>query len=172
MNNRKEEQIEIDKIYNDIQNTLGFIPNILQLCSMNYNVLKAVWGNTKEILTMSFEEQKFHLILRLLVSNENSCEYCVGVYEGMLINKYKIDVEEIQKLKQEPQKAPLQESYIELLLFALKSFNNPKLIELSDLEDLEKLKFKPKQIFDAIHNAKYMTVINTLATTYKVEVDM
>ena len=173
------EMIEIEKadgkvkeVFDDIKNTMGYIPNILHLTSINSNVLEAVWLNTKEILTMDEESQKFHILLRLLISNENSCEYCVGIYEGMLITKFDISKEELQTIKKDPSLAPLSKKFIRLLFFALKTFDNPKQSTLMDLEDLEQLGCTPKEIFDAVHNAKYMSVINTLASTFKVEVDI
>lgn len=162
---------KIKEIYEDIHGTLGMVPNVLQMCSLNSDILEAQWRNTKSIMGMKEDDRKLHIIIRLLVSDENSCKYCIGIYSSMLINMFRLSTDDISKIKENPSTAPLDEKRKALLLFTLQTTKNPKDITREDIKQLEELGITQKEIFDAVHNAAYIAVMNTLSNTFKVEID-
>lgn len=166
-----EAEGKVKEIYEEVTNGLGKVPNIIQLCSINPDVLEAQWANTKSILSMDKENKKLHIIIRLFVSDENNCEYCTGTYSAMLINMFGMSEDDLVAMKKDPTKAPLSKQNIELLLFTLKAVDNPHDIKKEDIEKLEEFGFSQKEIFDAVYNASNISILNTLSNTFKVVVD-
>lgn len=161
----------VKDIYKDIDSSIGMVPNILQLFSVNTKMLKALWSNTKEIMDMEEDDKKLHIILRLYTSNENSCKYCIGIYSSMLINMFGLSSDEVLSIKEDPSTAPLSDKNKKLLLFTLSALKNPQDVNSDSLKELEDIGITQKEIFDAVHNASYIAVVNTLSSVFKVEID-
>ncbi|MGY2257986.1 carboxymuconolactone decarboxylase family protein [Pseudomonas sp. SDO55104_S430] len=70
-----------------IFNKMGFVPNVLRLTSLSLNALEAL-EEVKRSLNDSFDE-KVRVLVALVVSEENSCLYCLAAhtYIGMNFGK-------------------------------------------------------------------------------------
>lgn len=161
----------IKELYDEIMETLGRLPDVMKLLSVNSHVLEMFWKSTKEVLMMEIEDKKLHLTLRALVATKNDCEYCMKSYRPLVKELYEINEEELNEIVKDPSKAPLELAHKELLLFALKAIENPHSAETTEVRKLEELGFTQKEIFDAVHTTAYMSVINIINDTFKIEVN-
>lgn len=166
-----EAEGKVKKIYGEIIQSFGSVPNALQLWSVNPQALEDQWNSIKVIMAMDIDSQKLHTIIRFLISEDNGCEYCIGFNKGMLLNMYGFSLDEIENIQKDPSSAPLEDKNKALLVFALKSINDAHSINKDDISKLEKLGCSQKNIFDTVQSASHMRVVTTLFDTFKVEVD-
>lgn len=162
---------EIAAVYEEINQTWGMVPNPIQLYSVSPELLKNQWGKYKYLGASECPSQKMYAMIRLLVSKEAECEYCIGLNAGMLIEMFGLSVEEVQALKSDPSTASLDEKEKALLLFVLKAVSDPHSTTAEDLHQLRVLGLSDQQIFEAIEAGATMRAGNIIFDTFKVEVD-
>ena len=162
---------DVKKIFDEIEEAFGSVPNGIRLWSANPQALEMQWHQIKQTLSKDQEHQKLQTIIRYLVSEANDCAYCVGFNGGMLINYYGFSQDLLQEIKTSPEKAPLDAKNKALLLFAMSSLKNPHAITQEDVDALKDQGISEIEIFDIVHSASHMLVVNTLFETFKVEED-
>ena len=162
---------EVKKIFDEIQSMFGMVPNGIRQWSANPQALRVQWESIKVRLSKDKEDQKLHAMIRYLVSDESHCVYCTGFNGAMLINMYGLSQDELIDLQKNPAAAVLSEKNKSLLLFALKSIKNPDAVNEEDINHLKELGISEIEMFDIVHVASHMLVVNTLFKTFKVEKD-
>jgi len=162
---------EVKEIFEEIQAAFGMIPNGISVWSANPALLRLQWDSIKIRLSKDQENQKLHAIIRYLASDENECTYCVGFNGGMLMNYYDVSQEQLIEIQSSPASAPLDEKNKALLIFAMKSIKDSDAVSVKDIQLLKDLGITEEEIFEIVHAASHMTVINTLFKTFKVQQD-
>jgi len=163
---------EVKEIYNEIEAAFGMVPNGISAWSANPALLRNQWESIKIRLSKDQENQTLHAIIRYLASDENNCTYCVGFNGGMLMNYYGVTQEQLLEMQKNPSSAPLGEKNLALLLFAMKSIKSADDVNAEDIEHLKSLDVSEEEIFEIVHAASHMTVVNTLFKTFKVQQDV
>ena len=166
-----EAEGKVKEIYEEIIDGFGSVPKALQLFSISPQAFENQWNNNKMVMAMDMDSQKLHTLIRFLIAEKDSCEYCIGFNKGMLLNMYGLSLEEIESTKSDPSTAPLEEKNRALLVFALKSVNDAHSIKKDDIDALEKIGCTQKEMFDIVQSASQMSVVTTLFDTFKVEID-
>ena len=162
---------EVKEIFDEIQGAFGMVPNGISVWSASPKALRGQWNHIKEIMSKDQESQKLHTIIRYLVSQESDCAYCVGFNGGMLINMYGVTQDALIAMKDDPSSAPLDARNKALLVFAMKSIKNADAVSSEDIQALKDLGIDETEIFDIVHAASHMLVVNTLFKTFKVQQD-
>lgn len=158
-------------VYNEIQSTWNMIPNPIQLFSVSPELLKNQWQKYKYFDTQSTPSAKLNTMIRLLVSSEAQCEYCIGLNAGMLINMFDMSPEAVQQLKADPGTADLVEKEKLLLLFVLKAVDHAHDITENDMLALREVGLSEKEIFEAVNSGATMRAGNIIFDTFKVDID-
>ena len=159
------------EIYGQIQQTFGRVPNALQLHSASPLHLEQAWQNISYY--MEHPNLSFPLLatIRMLVSQENQCNYCIGYNAAMLIERAGYSADQVAAIKADPNNAPLDAKEKAMLLFVLKSTHAPKTVTADDIAQLRALGWSDTDIFDgAAHGARNMAV-DALFNTFKIEND-
>ena len=162
---------KVKKIFIEIQEMLGMLPNGISLWSINPDALKEQWESIKLVLSKDIDVQKLHAIIRYLVSDENQCTYCTGFNKSMLLNHYELSHEQIASLHVDLDRAPLNNKNKALLKFAMKSVKNADSISKKDVDELKELEIPEVCMFNIVKAASHMYVVNTLFKTFKVQND-
>jgi len=162
---------EIKEIFDEIQSAFGMVPNGIRLWSASPDALRGQWDHIKHRMSKDQENQKLHTIIRYLVSGESECAYCTGFNGAMLINHYGVTQDELIAMKDKPYTAPLNEKNKALLVFAMKAIKDANGITASDIDIIKQLGITEMEMFDIVHAASHMLVVNTLFKTFKVEQD-
>ena len=162
---------DVKKIFSEIENAMGKVPNGLKLWSISPRALKAQWAGIKSIMSRPKEEQKLYTIIRYLASDENGCTYCIGLNGGMLINYYGVTQDELIAMQKDPASAPLDEKNKALLLFAMKAIKDADSVNEKDITRLSKLGVSEEEMLNIVLAASHMFVVNTLFKTFKIEQD-
>ena len=162
---------EVAKVYQEINATWKSIPNPIKLYSTNPQMLKNKFESFKLSGTHKSVDGKLQAMIRMLVSKQHDCEYCVGYNEGFLINALKVPASDVLAMKKDPSLAPLPEKEKALLLFVLKATGDSKSTTKEDIENLRKLGWNDGEIFFATSYAADMVAFDILINAFKVHID-
>lgn len=161
----------VAEIYGQVEQAMGRLPNAMRLYSASPDALAAQWQNIGYYFqhpTLSFP---LLASIRMLVSQDNECTYCIGLNEAMLIERAGFTPEQIAAAKRNPADIPLPEKDKALLLLTLKATRTPKAISVADLDALRALGWNDRDLFDAVNHAARNVATDILFNTFKIEND-
>ena len=159
------------EIYHDIESKFGFIPNAIQLDSINPNHMARHWESIHESITHESLSSKLFTLIRLLVSEATHCDYCVGLNAGILMQMHGMSADDIARVKQSPGQAPLEEKERALLQFVMKGIADSNNVTAADVEGLKKLGSSEREIFDALAHGAWQVAGDIMLNAFKVERD-
>jgi len=162
---------KIAEIYEEITGLWGGVPNPIKLLSVNPDALENLWSKLKYQMKLDSPSQKMLSMVRLLVSQESECEYCVGANASSLINNFGLSADEVRDLKIDPTSAPLDEKEKALLLFTLKAVHDSHRTNAFDIKNLHTLGWNDKEILDAVNSGITMLSTDILINAFNVEID-
>ncbi|MDE2089079.1 MAG: hypothetical protein KGJ12_03545 [Gammaproteobacteria bacterium] len=162
---------KVAAVYREIEQSFGRVPNALQMYSASPEVLEQQWRYIQYYRQHPRLSAPLLAMVRMLVSQENQCEYCVGFNAAMLISYLGLTPEQVAATKRDPGKAPLEEKDKAMLLLVLKSIKAPLTVTRQEIEHLVKLGWTEGDIVDAVsHGARNMAV-DVIFNTFKIEND-
>jgi uncharacterized peroxidase-related enzyme len=159
------------EIYQTIQDKFGFIPNAIQLDSVNPNHMARHWEGIQEAIAHESLSAKLFTLIRLLVSEATHCAYCVGLNAGMLMQMHGMSAEQIAEVKQSPQAAPLEEKELALLQFVVQAIGDSNSVTSDDIEGLKQKGCSEREIFDALAHGAWQVAGDIMLNAFKVEPD-
>jgi uncharacterized peroxidase-related enzyme len=162
---------QLAEIYGQMQQIMGRVPNAMRLYSASPEMLAMQW----QYLGYNFQHPALGLALmatiRMLVSKDHECNYCVGFNEGLLIQMAGFTPEQTAAAKLNPADAPLPEKDKAMLLLVLKATRTPHAVEAADLNVLRELGWTDRDIFDAVNHGARNIAADILFNTFKIEND-
>ena len=165
-----EAEGKVAEIYQQVSDAFGFIPNAMNLYSVNPVAMERQWS----YLGYSMQHPKLSNLLlaliRLLVSANKGCDYCVNLNTGILLQNG-LSIEDIQALKEDTTRAPLEEADMAMLQFVLKATDDAHSRSAEEVQQLRDFGFEDKDIFDAVHHGAYMVATEILFDTFNLEND-
>jgi uncharacterized peroxidase-related enzyme len=161
----------VAEIYDSMMNTMGFIPNAFKVFSPSEHVLDKQFSNLGYYMRHKTLGGKLLAFIRLLVSEQEECRYCVTMNSGILL-QYGILPDKLAEIKQDPTKAPLDEKEMAMLLFVLKVVKNSNLIVKEDVENLKKLGWTDKDIMDATYHGTTQVGVDKIFNAFRIETEM
>lgn len=162
---------KVEQVYRDIEGALGYVPNAFRLYSSSPNLLEQHWQQTKYYVGHPTLSSVLLATIRMLVSQENDCAYCVGFNEAMLIQRAGLAPERVAETKRNPEAAPLSDRDRALLLFVLKATKTPKAVDAADLDDLRALGWQDSEIVEAVYHGARNMAADVVFNAFKIEVD-
>ncbi len=164
----QQAQGKVAKVYGEIEQAMGFVPNAMQIFSCSPGMLEARWQNIGYYMQHPSLSFPLLAMVRMLVSQENECEYCVGLNEAMLVNKAGLTPESVAAAKRNPADAPLDEKEKAMLMLVLKATKAPKTVAKSDLDGLRALGWSDGEIVDAVYHGAANIASDVVLNTFKV----
>ena len=162
---------KVADIYRQAEQAFGRVPHALQMYSSSPAMLEQQWQSIGYYMSHPTLGLPLLATVRMLVSQENECAYCVGFNAAMLINVCKQTPEQIAATKKNPQTAPLNDKDKAMLMLVLKATSTPKAVTSEDLQALRTLGWRDADIMDAVsHGARNMAV-DYIFNAFKVEND-
>lgn len=162
---------KVDEVYQGALQMMGYVPNALKLHSINPMKLEHLWQYLGSIMQHPTLSGQLFAMIRMLVSMEQKCEYCVGLNAGMLINEYGLSEDDVQALKKNPENAPLSEKEKALLLLTLKAVNQSNSITSEDVQSLREKGCTDVEIYDAVGHGANQVWGDIMLNAFKVEID-
>lgn len=161
----------VAEIYKQIENTLGRVPNALKTYSTSPELLSRLWHELTYYLSHPRLSQPLLATIRLLVSQHNHCDYCIGFNAGLLINHFGQTPEQVMATQQNPEQTPLADKEKALLLFVLKAVKTPSTINADDIQQIKNLGWEEGDIVDAVTHGARNSAVDIVLNTFKVEQD-
>ncbi|MEN8180435.1 MAG: carboxymuconolactone decarboxylase family protein [Pseudomonadota bacterium] len=162
----------VAEIYQEINEMFGFVPNAIKLDSINPEHMSRHWNAIKESVQHPSLSQKLFTIIRLMISEAQHCEYCIGLNAGMLIQMHGVSQEQIAEIGRDPAQAPLDEKEKALLLFVVKTVNDSNGTTAAEIEDLKAKGCSEREIFDTLAHGAQQAAGDIMLNAFKVEADM
>ena len=162
---------KVAEIYAQIEQRFGRVYQGFQLYSASPELMEQMSQQNRYFMqhpTLGFE---LLAMIRMLVSEQNACAYCIGFNESMLINRGGFSVEQIAAMKVDPSSAPLSEKDKAMLLFVLKGTAEAKSIGKADLDVLRGLGWSERDIVDGLYHGARNVAVDIMFDAFKVEND-
>ncbi len=162
---------DVADVYNAILAQWHMVPNPIKLYSTNPELLKNKWASYQQMDKHKTVGPKLQTVIRMTVSAQHDCQYCVGLNESLLINAFKMDAGKVMAMKKDPTAAPLPANEKALLLFVLKAVHDAKSVTKADIKALNAHGWSDAEIFFATNYAAEMVATDILINAFKVEID-
>lgn len=161
----------VAQVYGQIEQAFGRVPNGMRLFSSSPALLEQNWqqlGYYMQHPRLSFPLLAF---IRMLVSEQHECAYCIGMNESLLINMGGVSAEDVLAARHNPADAPLPEKEKAMLLTVLKTVEAPKTLDKADLDRLRALGWEDGDILDAVYHGARNVAADIMFNAFKVEID-
>jgi AhpD family alkylhydroperoxidase len=161
----------VAQVYGQVEQAMGRLPNAMRLFSVSPDLLTMQWqhiGYYFQHPTLSFP---LLASIRMLVSQDNDCAYCIGMNEALLIERCGFTVEQTAAAKRNPADTPLPEKDKAMLLLTLKATRSPKAVSAADLDALRKLGWNDRDLLDAVSHAARNVAADIVFNTFKIDND-
>ncbi len=157
------------ELFRLIEEKIGYVPNAFKMLAVSETVAR----NQLEFIGWSQSHPslspKFSAILRLLVSREKACSYCIDANTAILQNHFSMTSEQIEALKQNPGDAPLDEREKALLVFVLDAVENSLGVTSADIEALRELGWSDAEILEALYQGAHQVAVDILFNAFNVQ---
>lgn len=162
---------KVAQVYAHFQETMGRVPAGIRLYSSSPDLLEQL--SQQNAYYAQHPSLGFPLLalVRMLVSEQNECAYCIGFNESMLINRLGYTPEQIAAAKRNPADVPLAEKDKAMLLFVLKGTRAPKSVTKDDLDRLRALGWGDRDIVDGLFHGARNAAVDIMFDALKVEND-
>jgi len=162
---------EVRIIFTEIESAFGMVPNLFKTSAHFPPLLKANWDKVKAIMMGGNLSRKVKETIAVLVSKDNSCQYCVGAHSMSLkaIGVTDKTLEHIHNM--DLAKAGFSEKEIALILFAQKANKNPHRIPDWDFQKLINLGATESEIVEALGVMELFTAFNKFIDSLEVALD-
>jgi len=170
---QKDAKGEVKVIYDQVEKAFGTVPAPILQHSVNPESLKALWVQFGSQHNENFSNQ-LQAMMRMTVASSDGldCDYCIGFNEALLLNMFKMDMKEINAVKKDPKNATsLKEKEKKMLIFMVDAVRNPKKVDKAQVDELRKLGWSDKDIFDAVKMSTQMAAMTLLVDTLKIPRD-
>jgi alkylhydroperoxidase family enzyme len=138
------------------------VPTPLVLMSASPELAHLQSGIIRHFMTHSKLDMGLLAMIRYVVANEYNYPFCINLNAGILKMAGGMSDAELQAMKADPEKAPLEEFQKALLRFVVKVIRTPEKVEKSDIDHLHELGWSDQDIFDAAYHGAAMITASTL----------
>jgi alkylhydroperoxidase family enzyme len=158
-------------IFQEIEQVMGRVPGGMQLYAASPALLAQQWqviGYYARHPRLSFA---FSAAVRMLVSQENDCGYCIGFNAALLINHCGWTAEQVAATKRDVAAAPLEAKEKALLRFVLETVNARQPATRDNIDGLVKLGWSESDILDAVALGARNIAVDIIFNAFQIEAD-
>ena len=157
------------KIYDTMLQNVGVVPTPMQMVSASPAILNLSWD-----LLQYYSQHPtlgFALLssIRFLVAEHLNYAFCTEFNKNIL-KKQGLSDEDIEEIKKDPLKVPLEEKEQVMLDFVVKAIKSPDNVEQKDMDQLHEIGWTDRDILDALVHGTNMVGSSILMKTFKMDV--
>ncbi|NTV94515.1 MAG: hypothetical protein HGA75_03760 [Thiobacillus sp.] len=160
---------EVAEAYAWLSRAWGRVPNAFTLMSPSPFLLKQQVEYIGRFASHASLTPPLLACIRMLVSCQTRCDYCIDVNAGLLINMMGWTPEQVAAAQADPAAANLPERERALLAFVLKVTREPLAVAAADLDALRALGWSDAEILEAANYGARMVAADLLLNAFKVE---
>ena len=161
---------KLAELYAEVEQMFGRVPNNARMLGASPALLENQLQLMEYYTGHPTLSTPFLAMVRMLVSKACRTPYCQNLNSGLLL-KSGFTREQIAAMQADPAQAPLDEKQKALLLFVLKSCDNPHSVAAEDLDRLRSLGWSEVDIVDAVAHGARMVGTNIIFNTFKIDQD-
>jgi uncharacterized peroxidase-related enzyme len=162
---------KVAELYGKIRQVMGRVPNAFQMYSASPALMEQQWHQVEYFMQHPSLSPTLLAMIRMLVSQHNDCQYCVGFNESLLINRVGLSPEQVAATKLNPADAPLPEKDQAMLQFVLKATNTPKAIDKAGMDQLRAMGWSDGDILDAVYHGARNVGVDIVFNAFKIDND-
>jgi AhpD family alkylhydroperoxidase len=162
---------KVADVYRDISKVFGRVPNAMQLYSPSPELLAQQWGAMRYYLGHPSLGFPLLATIRMLVSQENDCHYCIGMNGTLLMQMAGWTAEQVAETKRDADAAPLPPGDKALLGFVLKAVVDREPVTRAEIGALTKLGWSEADILDAVAHGARNVAVDIVFNAFQIEDD-
>lgn len=161
---------KVAAIYNTFTEKFGFVPNAFKLTSSSEFLIGMQAASIGYFMTQTALSFPFQAFVRMLVSMNHNCAYCVDMNTGMLLRSG-FTIEQINAAKENPENVPFPEKEKALILFILKVIKDSNSTSEADMIALRELGWQDSEILEATYSGAMQVASDMIFNAFKIEND-
>ena len=155
-------------LYAEVEQMFGRVPNNARMLGFSPALLENQLQLMEYYMGHPTLSTPFLAMVRMLVSKACRSPYCQKLNSGLLV-KAGFTNEQIAAMPADPAQAPLDERHKALLLFVLKSCDNPHSVAAEDVNRLRSLDWNDADMLEAVAHGARMVGTNIIFNTFKID---
>ncbi len=159
---------KLAELYAEVEQLFGMVPNNVRILGVSPALLENQLQLFEHYMGHPTLSIPFLAMVRMLVSKACRSPYCQSLNSGLLL-KAGFTTEQIAAAQADPTQAPLDDKQKALLLFVLKSCDNPHSATAEDVDRLRTLGWSEPDILDAVAHGARMVGTNIIFDTFKID---
>ena len=160
---------EAEPVLKEIEQHFGFIPALFKTSAHFPPLLEANWNKVKAVMGSGNLASKTKEAIAVLVSQDNSCEYCVGAH-SMALKSLGFSDSAVEQVKNSDlAEAGYSEQEMALISFARKANSQPHCIPDEECQQLKALGVTPSDIVEALGVMELYAGFNKFLDALEVE---
>jgi uncharacterized peroxidase-related enzyme len=161
---------DVKKIFAEIEAAFTMVPNLFRTYAHFPPLLEANWNKVKALMMQGNLSRKVKETIAVLVSQDNSCNYCVAAHSAAL-KAIGVKDEEIKHIKEDLDTADFNEKERALIAFARKANREPLRITDDEFAVLLHAGATDAEIIEALGVMEIFTAFNKFLDSLQVEID-
>lgn len=162
---------ELASIYEGIKQGFGAIPTAFQSLSPSPTLLRQQIERIGYYMKHPDLSSAMLACIRMLVSTQTHCQYCIDFNAGLLIDMMGWTPEQVAAAQADPSTANLPERDKALLLFVLDTVRDSRSVTAAQLDALRAMGWSDTSILEATSYGAHMVASDILLNAFKVERD-
>jgi len=164
-------QGSVAEVYQEMMDAWQMVPNPMKIYATNPELLSNRWKGFQHAAEHPTIDARLQTAIRMCVSAQHDCDYCVGLNEYMLVNMFELEANAVSTMKANPSQAPFPENETALLAFVIKVVTAPKSTNKSDIVTLHDLGWSDAEIVFASQYAADMVATDIMINAFNIPTD-
>jgi hypothetical protein len=157
---------ELKEVYSKIEKLFGSVPPNFELIgSIDVNILKDFLSYVYKLMQHKTIHHDYFAFLRLYVAEQENFTYCIG-FNTMLLQTKNYESEVIKSAKFDLTKIPFDDKHKLLAIKSIKAIFDSKNFCQNDFNELYKIGWNDKEIFDSIEHTGFLLRNGRILTAY------
>ena len=159
------------EIFAEIKNAFGMVPNLFRAYANHPPLLEANWFKVKKVMMEGVLSRKTKESIAVLVSKDNSCDYCVAAHSAAL-RSIGVSDEEVKVIETDLQEADFTRKERALIEFARKANMAPRRVEEAEIKVLRGLGADDAEIVEALGVMELFAGFNKFLDALQIDMDL
>jgi hypothetical protein len=167
--NNQEQKVELKEVHLKIKKLFGTVPPNFELIgNIDVSILKDFLSYIFKLMNHKTINSDYFAFLRLFIANQEDFKYCIGFNTKLLQSRnHKMKV--IDNAKLDLSKIPFNEKHKLLAIKSIKAIFDSKNFNQNDFNELYKIGWSDKDIFDSIEHTGFMLRNGRILTAYSIK---
>ena len=165
----QEQAVELKEINLKIEKLFGTVPPNLELIgNIDVNILKDFLVYVSKLINHKTINPDYFAFLRLFIANQEDFKYCIR-FNTKLLQSRNYEMKVINNSKLDLSKIPFDDKHKLLAIKSIKAIFDSKNFKQNDFNELYKIGWSDKDIFDSIEHTGFMLRNGRILTAYSIK---